>query len=62
MKARPVDWKQRERQEYYCLFSRSGFTEALIKRARKANDASELSRTPERIFLFDKDSLIKLEL
>ena len=58
MKARPVDWKQRERQEYYCLFSKSGFTESLIKRARKANDASELSRTGERVFLFDKDKLI----
>jgi hypothetical protein len=60
MKARPVDWKQRERQEYCCLFSKSGFTEALIKRARKANDGSEPSRTGERVFLFDKDSLIKL--
>jgi len=58
MKARSVDWKQRKRQEYYCLFSKSGFTEALIKRARKANDASVLSRTGERVFLFDKDKLI----
>jgi len=57
-KARCVEWKKEERQEYYCLFSRSGFTEALIKRARKANDASELSRTGERVFLFKKDKLI----
>ncbi len=60
MKTNLVDWKKRERKEYYCLFSRSGFTEALIKRARKANDPSELSRAGERVFLFDKDSLIKL--
>jgi len=58
MKDRHVDWKQRERQEYYCLFNKSGFTEALIKRARKANDASVLSRTGERVLLFDKDKLI----
>jgi len=57
-KARCVEWKKEERQEYYCLFCRSGFTEALIKRARKANDASELSRTGERVFLFKKDKLI----
>jgi len=60
MKTYLVDWKKRERKEYYCLFSRSGFTEALIKQARKANDASELSRTGETVFLFDKDRLIKL--
>ena len=59
-KARCVEWKKEERQEYYCLFSRSGFTEALIKRARKANDASELSRSRESVFLFEKDGLIEL--
>ena len=53
-KARLIDWKQRERQEYYCLFSRSGFTEALMARAREAKGGGE------RVFLFKKDRLIKI--
>jgi len=53
-KARLIDWKQGERQEYYCLFSRSGFTEALMARAREAKGGGE------RVFLFKKDRLIKI--
>jgi len=34
-KARLVDWRKAERKDYFVLFSRSGFTENLHKRARE---------------------------
>jgi hypothetical protein len=46
-KASLIDWERGKRKEYYCLFSKSGFTEALIKRARE-----------EKILLFHKDRLV----
>lgn len=39
-----VDWNKDERAESFCLFSRSGFTDNLLKRAKK-----------EKIVLFHKD-------
>jgi len=46
-KASLIDWERGKRKEYYCLFSKSGFTEALIKRTRE-----------ERILLFHKDRMV----
>ncbi|MEA2005878.1 MAG: ATP-binding protein [Acidobacteriota bacterium] len=43
-KAELVDWGRGKRKEYYCLFSKSGFTEAMKKLAREEN-----------ILLFEKD-------
>ena len=34
-KARKVKWGSADRKEYYCLFSRKGFTAGLLERARK---------------------------
>jgi len=42
-----IDWERSKRKEYYCLFSKSGFTEALINKAQE-----------ERILLFHKDQLL----
>lgn len=36
-KATLVDWRRGKRKEYYCLFSKSGFTEALLQVARQEN-------------------------
>lgn len=36
-KATLVDWRRGKRKEHYCLFSRSGFTEALLQVARQEN-------------------------
>lgn len=36
-KTKLVDWGEKNRKEFYCLFSKSGFTEAMIKLARKEN-------------------------
>ncbi|MBN1223770.1 MAG: ATP-binding protein [Candidatus Aminicenantes bacterium] len=47
-KSRLVDWNKDERTEYFCLFSKSGFTENLLKRAEK-----------EQIVLFQKDRLFE---
>lgn len=35
LKAQRVFWGKRGRKEFYCLFSKSGFTEAMLKRAKK---------------------------
>jgi hypothetical protein len=42
-----IDWERSKRKEYYCLFSKSGFTETIIKQARE-----------ERILLFHKDRIV----
>ncbi|MBC7363147.1 MAG: ATP-binding protein [Candidatus Aminicenantes bacterium] len=46
-KASLIDWERSKRKEYYCLFSKSGFTEALINKARE-----------EKILLFHKDRMV----
>jgi AAA+ ATPase superfamily predicted ATPase len=46
-KAKVVEWGKRRRQEYFCLFSKSGFTPEMKKVARK-----------EGIFLFQGNKLI----
>jgi len=45
-KARKVLWGKVRRKEYFCLFSKSGFTDNMIKLAKK-----------EKIYLFHKDKL-----
>lgn len=45
-KSGKVEWKKGERNEYFCLFSRSGFTENMERAAREEN-----------IFLLQKDKL-----
>jgi len=47
-KARLVEWKNRSRKEFYCLFSRSGFTEEMRKLAAR-----------ESIILFHQDQLVE---
>lgn len=47
-KSRLVDWNKDERTEYFCLFSKKGFTDHLLKRAKK-----------EKITLFQEDRLIE---
>ncbi len=42
-----VEWNGGERREYFCLFSRSGFTENMLKLAGK-----------ERIVLFQGDKML----
>ncbi|OJI06436.1 ATPase [bacterium CG10_46_32] len=49
-KATKVDWNKDDRKEYYILFSKSGFTEEMIKRAK--NDG---------VFLVEKDVLVPKE-
>ena len=46
-KSRLVDWNKDERTEYICLFSKSGFTDNLLKRAKK-----------EKIILFQRDRFL----
>lgn len=46
-KAQNVQWGRKDRKEYFCLFSRSGFTDEMIKLAGK-----------EKIYLFHKDKLL----
>lgn len=46
-KSSQIDWERSKRKEYYCLFSKSGFTETIIKQARE-----------ERILLFHKDRIV----
>jgi len=48
-KSRLVDWNRDRRTEFFCLFSKSGFTDNLLKRAKK-----------EKIALFNKDRFIDL--
>ena len=45
-KAEKVLWGRKDRRETYCLFSKKGFTQAMIKRARK-----------EGVILFKEDEL-----
>lgn len=47
-KAKKVIWKDKNRKEFYCLFSKKGFTEAMIKLAKK-----------EGVILFKQDILQK---
>jgi len=47
-KSRLVDWNKEERAEYFCLFSKSGFTDNLLKRAKK-----------EKIALFQMDRFLE---
>lgn len=48
-KAQKVEWNRDKRVEYYCLFSKRGFTENMMKLAQK-----------EKVILFHKDKLIEL--
>ena len=48
-KSRLVDWNKEERTEYFCLFSKSGFTDNLLTQAKR-----------EKIALFQKDRLLEL--
>jgi AAA+ ATPase superfamily predicted ATPase len=34
-KSKKVEWASKKRKEYFCLFSRRGFTEAMIRRAKE---------------------------
>lgn len=34
-KAKQVSWRQKDRKEFYCLLSRKGFTDAMVKRAKE---------------------------
>ena len=38
-----VDWKKNDRKEYYCIYSRSGFTKELMELARKRGNVVLLS-------------------
>jgi len=42
-----VEWNKNGRKEYFILFSKSGFTEEMIKTAKK-----------DGVFLVDKDILV----
>ena len=46
-KAQKVEWNKNNRKEYYILFSKSGFTEEMIRTA-----------TQEGVFLVEKDILV----
>lgn len=46
-KAALVEWGRKDRKEYFCLFSKSGFTEALKNRANQEN-----------VFFFHEDRLL----
>jgi len=47
-KAAKVNWGTRHRKEHFCLFSKSGFTQAMVKKAKE-----------EKISLFREDVLLK---
>jgi hypothetical protein len=47
-KAKRIDWGSKGRKEYFCLFSKKGFTAAMLKRAQE-----------EGIFLFKEDHPLK---
>ena len=38
-----VDWKKNDRKEYYCIYSRSGFTKELMELAGKRGNVVLLS-------------------
>lgn len=46
-KSDQVEWQWGERKKYYCLFSKSGFTDAMMRLAHQDN-----------LFLFHKEMLI----
>lgn len=46
-KVQKVEWMKENRNEYFCLFSKSGFTDSMRELAKK-----------EKVFLFHKDKLI----
>ena len=46
-KAEKVEWNKGDRKEYFILFSKSGFTEEMIKTAKK-----------DGVFLVEKDVLV----
>ena len=48
-KSQKVEWNKENRNEYFCLLSKSGFTESMREVARK-----------EKVSLFYKDKLLKL--
>lgn len=47
-KSQKVEWGRKDRKEYFCLFSKSGFTSQMKSAAKK-----------ERVFLFEKDKYIQ---
>lgn len=47
-KARMVEWSKSNRKEYFCLFSKSGFTDDMLRLAKK-----------ERVYLFHEDRLLR---
>lgn len=47
-KSQKVEWGRKDRKEYFCLFSKSGFTPRMKLAAKK-----------EKIFLFEKDKYIQ---
>ena len=48
LKAQKVEWGRDGRREFFCLFSKKGFTEAMIKRAKA-----------EKVALFKKDEILR---
>jgi AAA+ ATPase superfamily predicted ATPase len=48
-KSKKVEWNKEKWNEYVCLFSKSGFTESMLKIAKK-----------EKIILFHKDKLMEI--
>lgn len=46
-KSQKVDWTTKNRKEHFCLFSKSGFTAEMQKRAKE-----------EKVFLFEKDKAL----
>ncbi|MCP5008096.1 MAG: ATP-binding protein [Planctomycetes bacterium] len=46
-KTQSVDWGKKNRKEYFALFSKSGFTQAMKEKAKK-----------DRVYLFHKDKLL----
>jgi hypothetical protein len=49
VKAQRVEWGKRDRKEFFCLFSKKGFTEAMIKMAKR-----------EGVVLFKEDILLEI--
>jgi AAA+ ATPase superfamily predicted ATPase len=47
-KSQKVEWGRKNRKEYFCLFSKNGFTPAMKKAAKE-----------EKIFLFEKDEILR---
>lgn len=48
-KAKSIEWGKKGRREFFCLFSRKGFTETMIKVAKK-----------EVVVLFKEDMPLKI--